>query len=84
MIFPKNDSTIVHNTIQNRFFDAGRRWRNNNSRHCIERTHAKWSTYFVTMVPDENYLDAASRLVVRDGVEMWFTFQLDQFARRDE
>ncbi|TYI06580.1 hypothetical protein ES332_A10G168100v1 [Gossypium tomentosum] len=27
----------------------------------IERTHAKWSTYFVTMVPDENYLDAASR-----------------------
>lgn len=36
----------------------------------IERTHAKWSTYFVTMVPDENYLDAASRLVVRDGVEM--------------
>lgn len=31
----------------------------------IERTHAKWSTYFLTMVPDENYLDAASRLVVR-------------------
>ncbi|KAL0284669.1 UNVERIFIED_CONTAM: hypothetical protein Sangu_2815600 [Sesamum angustifolium] len=27
----------------------------------IERTHAKFSTYFVTMVPDENYLDAASR-----------------------
>lgn len=50
----------------------------------IERTHAKWSTYFVTMVPDENYLDAASRLVVRDGVEIEFTFQLDQFARRDE
>jgi hypothetical protein len=68
MIFPKNDSTIVHNTIQNRFFDAGRRWRNNIK--GIERTHAKWSTYFVTMVPDENYLDPASRLVVRDGVEM--------------
>lgn len=69
MIFPKNDSPIVHNS---------HRWRKNNWFSGIERTHAKWSTYFVTMVPDENYLDAASRLVVRDGVEMEFTFQLNE------
>jgi len=44
---------------------AGRQWRKKKRVLGIERTHATFSTYFVTMVPDENYLDAASRLVVR-------------------
>lgn len=56
---------ILQSYIIQNLFESGTTVEKEEEGLGIERTHAKFSTYFVTMVPDENYLDAASRLVVR-------------------
>ncbi|KAK4412107.1 hypothetical protein Salat_2965000 [Sesamum alatum] len=64
---------ILQSYIIQNLFESGTTVEKEEEGLGIERTHAKFSTYFVTMVPDENYLDAASSILPLP-FQVWLRF----------